>query len=285
MLSCCAEPAARLTTFEAQTLFLKAFTQDLDPHRAVQSRLDGDHCRDHKATPKQKSRLSYSLWVTPPAFLETHVLNKGKEFIMHYLKTLLLGLTISFLATVATAQNDYLISSGDTLQIEVFEDSDLNRSVVVLSDGRISFPFAGTLRVSGRSIGEVQASITSAIASNFAAPPTVFVSVQPAPVIPGAADAPAPPPTIEIYFLGEVSNPGIKSVAPGTTFLQAMAQAGELTNFAALKRVQLRRTDRTGQPHVFTINYRAILNGATMRNNVVLEPGDVIIVPERRLFE
>jgi polysaccharide export outer membrane protein len=203
---------------------------------------------------------------------------------MRYLKTLLIGITVSLLATIASAQNDYRILAGDTLQIEVFEDSDLNRSAVVLSDGRISFPLAGTLRVSGRTVGEVQASITSAISSNFATPPTVFVAVQPAPTIPRAAAAPAP--TIEIYFVGEVSTPGVKSVPPGTTFLQAMAQAGGLTRFAATKRVQLRRTDPvTGQPHVFTINYGAILDGARMRNSVVLVSGDVIVVPERRLFE
>ncbi|MBU2993990.1 polysaccharide export protein [Octadecabacter sp. B2R22] len=205
---------------------------------------------------------------------------------MPFLKTLLVSLTLSVLATFAAAQSNYQIRAGDTLQIEVFEDGTLNRSVVVLSDGRISFPFAGTLRVSGRTVGEVQASIRSAIASNFATPPTVFVAVQPAPVVPRAPVVPAPPPTIDIYFLGEVSTPGAKAVAPGTTFLQAMAQSGGLTRFAASKRVQLRRTDATtGQQHVFTINYGAILDGARMTDNVVLVDGDVIVVPERRLFE
>jgi polysaccharide export outer membrane protein len=203
-----------------------------------------------------------------------------------FLKTLLVGLTASLLATFAAAQSSYQIRSGDTLQIEVFEDSDLNRSVVVLSDGRISFPFAGTLRVAGRTVGEVQAALTTAIASNFAAPPTVFVAVNPAPVVPRTPVAPAPPPTIEIYFIGEISSSGAKSVPPGTTFLQAMAQSGGLTRFAAVKRVQLRRTDpSTGQPHVFTINYGAILDGARMRNSIILQDGDIIVVPERRLFE
>lgn len=209
-----------------------------------------------------------------------------------FLKAMLTGLMLSVLATMAVAQSDYQIRRGDTLQIEVFEDSDLNRSVVVLSDGRISFPFAGTVRVAGRTVSEVQASLTAAISSNFASPPTVFVAVQPAPPVPVTVVAPPeptpppPPPTMEIYFIGEVSSPGPKTVAPGTTFLQAMAQSGGLTRFAAPKRVQLRRTDMgTGQPHVFTINYGAILDGARMRNSIVLEPGDIIVVPERRLFE
>jgi polysaccharide export outer membrane protein len=104
--------------------------------------------------------------------------------------------------------------------------------------------------------------------------------------VPRTPVAPAPLPTIEIYFIGEVNAAGAKSVPPGTTFLQAMAQSGGLTRFAAVKRVQLRRTDpTTGQPHIFTINYGAILDGARMRNSVVLQDGDIIVVPERRLFE
>lgn len=203
------------------------------------------------------------------------------------IRTLMLALVAALVATVAVAQNNYQVRSGDTLIIEVLEDATLNRSAVVLSDGRISFPFAGTLRVAGRTVGEIESSITSAIASNFAAPPNVFVAVQPRPREPaGPVPTPAPPPTIDIFFLGEVNTPGGVQVEPGTRFLQAMARSGGLTRFAADKRVQLRRTNPiTGATHMFEINYRAILDGAQLQNNVQLQDGDVLIVPERRLFE
>lgn len=205
---------------------------------------------------------------------------------MGLFKPFILAMIAALIATVSYAQNDYQIRRGDTLTIEVLEDPELNRSVIVLDDGRISFPLAGTVRVAGRTIGEVEASITSAISSNFAAAPNVFVAVQPAPRIPAAAVAPAPPPTMEVFFLGEVNSPGPVEVAPGTRFLQVMASSGGLTRFAADKRVQLRRTDATtGQTHLFEINYRAILDGAEIQNNIVIQDGDVIIVPERRLFE
>jgi len=191
-----------------------------------------------------------------------------------------------FLATAALAQNEYKVRSGDTLVIEVLEDETLNRSAIVLSDGRISFPLAGTLRVAGRTVGEIEASITNAIASNFTSPPNVFVAVIPEEPEPRAPVTPEPPPTIEIYFLGEVNSPGSVSVPPGTRFLQGMALSGGLTRFAADKRVQLRRTDpHTGETFLFEINYRAILDGANIQNNIELEEGDVIIIPERRLFE
>jgi polysaccharide export outer membrane protein len=205
---------------------------------------------------------------------------------MKQIRTLMLALVAALVATVAVAQNEYQVRSGDTLIIEVLEDSTLNRSVIVLSDGRISFPFAGTLRVSGRTVGQIEASITSAIASNFTTAPNVFVSVQPRVVTPAVVQPPAEDPTINIFFLGAVNSPGTVQVEPGTRFLQAMARSGGLTRFAADKRVQLRRTDpHTGASRLFEINYRAILDGAQLQNNIELEEGDVIVVPERRLFE
>ncbi|KPP83966.1 MAG: polysaccharide export outer membrane protein [Rhodobacteraceae bacterium HLUCCA08] len=207
---------------------------------------------------------------------------------MVLLKRFLAGLWLVTIATTASAQSEYQVRAGDVLVIEVLEDAALNRSLVVLPDGRISFPFAGSLRVSGRTVGEVEQSITSAIASNFAAEPNVFVSVQPAEREPAPVvqAAPAAAPTVDIYFLGEVNNPGLKEVAPGTTFLQAIAQSGGMTRFAATKRVQLRRTDpTTGQQSIYEIDYRAIMDGAQMVRDIELIDGDVILVPERRLFE
>lgn len=203
----------------------------------------------------------------------------------NHIKTLVLGIIAVLFAGVAVAQSEYRVRAGDTLVVEVLEDPSLNRSLIVLDDGRISFPFAGTLAVAGRNVGQIESTITSAIATNFASTPNVFVSVQPKePEIRPRVET--PPPMIDVYFVGEVNTPGLKEVTPSTTFLQAIAQSGGLTRFAADKRVQLRRTDRsTGRQSVFEINYRAILDGAEIRGNVVLQDGDVIVVPERRLFE
>lgn len=200
------------------------------------------------------------------------------------LKHMLAGLAVALLATAATAQSEYRVRSGDALVIEVLEDTSLNRSVVVLPDGRFSFPFAGSLKASGRTVGQIEASITSAIASNFAATPNVFVAVQPADR-PRSSGGVAKTATIKVYFLGEVNGPGVKEVEPGTTFLQAMAQTGGMSKFAATKRIQLRRTERGGKQKVWTFNYKAIAQGATLNSDPKLKDGDVILVPERRLFE
>jgi len=191
-------------------------------------------------------------------------------------------------ATLAQAQSDYRIKAGDTVRVEVLEDPSLNRQALVLPDGQINFPFVGSVRVSGRTAGQVERSIAAGIASNFATDPTVFVSVDSLrPKEPAAPAGPEPDPiTIDVYFLGEVNTPGLRPVAPGTDFLQALSQNGGFTRFAATKRVQLRRRDNsTGAQQLFLINYKAIADGADIRNNLLLQDGDVIIVPERRLFE
>ncbi|SEW44214.1 polysaccharide export outer membrane protein [Cognatiyoonia koreensis] len=202
---------------------------------------------------------------------------------MKHFKTWIIATLVALTASVAFAQNEYRVRAGDTLVIEVLEDSGLNRSLEVLPDGRVNFPFAGNVAVSGRTVGQIEASIKQAIAPNFTAEPNVFVSVQPGE---RQTRTPAAPPTMEIFFLGEVNTPGMVEVEPGTRFLQAMARSGGLTRFAADKRIQLRRTiSSSGQTQLFEINYRAILDGAEVSNNVRLHDGDVIIVPERRLFE
>lgn len=200
------------------------------------------------------------------------------------MKTLLLALVATVFASSAFAQSGYQIRSGDTLSIEVLEDPSLNRTVLVLPDGTISFPFAGSIRAAGRTAGDVDAAITSGIAGNFASEPNVFVTVQA--LTTTAASTGGGVAGVHIYMMGQIASPGEKHLRRGTTLIQALAETGGFTSFAATKRIVLRRTDkRTGQQSVSTINYKAIADGAAVGSDIVLRDGDVIIVPERRLFE
>jgi polysaccharide export outer membrane protein len=197
-----------------------------------------------------------------------------------------------FLAAMLTAgsavaqSGNYAIREGDTLRVEVAEDSSLNRSVLVLPGGKISFPYAGAVQASGRTTSQVERALSTQMASAFASPPSVYVAVTNIPERLGGAMDEEEEETIAIYMLGEVAKPGLVEVKPGTTILQALSQAGGLSPFAATKRVQLRRRDpQSGQEYVYKINYRAISDGAALTGNVYLSEGDVILIPERRLFE
>lgn len=187
------------------------------------------------------------------------------------------------MAVCAWAQDNYLIKPGDVLRIEVLEDASLNRASLVLPDGRISVPLAGTVLVGGRSIDDVRADITRRLSSNFSVQPTVFVSLTEL----GAARATGPvaATTVPVYFLGEVNKPGMLELEQGTTLLQAIAQAGGFSRFAALKRIQLRRTDENGNQSVYKFNYKDVLSGQTSIGGTTLASGDVIVVPPRKLFE
>lgn len=198
---------------------------------------------------------------------------------------------LSWLAAVlmmlpaAVAAQGYRISAGDVLRIEVIEDETLNRSVLVDPRGRISFPQAGTILVKGKTVGAIQSTLVARLTANFAAPPSVYVALeQVAPEKP--KQPPAEPAKISVFVLGEVQRPGEVEMDRGSTLLQAFAQMGGFSNFAATKRVQLRRTDcKTGIESVTTLNYNAIAQGQTANATLKLRDGDVILVPTRRLFE
>ena len=191
-------------------------------------------------------------------------------------------LFVPAVVTPTLAQDSYRIKPGDVVRVEVLEDSSLNRDAIVLPDGRISFPLAGSVKAGGRSVDEVRSDMISKLASNFASEPTVFVSVARL-AEPRTSSSAAR--TSTIYILGEVAKPGAHAIERGTTMLQALAQVGGFSKFAATKRIQLRRTDKSRKEHIYKVNYQDILQGKTSIGTTIMQSGDVIIVPQRRLFE
>jgi polysaccharide export outer membrane protein len=190
-------------------------------------------------------------------------------------------MSLPFMAGESAAQ-DYRLRAGDVVQVEVLEDTNLNRTAIVLPDGKISLPLAGSLPAAGRSLAQVQADLSARLAPNFASPPTVFVTLNSLAARTSVVRAVR---KIDVYIVGETANSGLLEVAPGTTLLQAIAQAGGLSTFAAKKRIQLRRVDRSGNEHVYHFDYDAIERGVAGGGATRLADGDVIVVPQRRLFE
>lgn len=190
-----------------------------------------------------------------------------------------MALVVTVAAQQAQAQG-YQIKAGDTLRIEVLEDSTLNRTVLVAPDGRISMPQAGTLSVRGKSVEAIQSDLTGRLSGSFASTPNVFVSIDKLAeqrIVP--AGPPAPDPVISVFVVGEVGKPGEMDVDPDTNVLQLFAVMGGFTKFAATKRIQLRRGTS-----VYRLNYDRIEAGG-QGGQTVLRDGDVIVVPQRRLFE
>ena len=184
----------------------------------------------------------------------------------------LLALALTLVLAPAAWAQGYRVQAGDVLQMEVLEDTSLNRSLLVLPDGTVSVPLAGTVSASGKTVDALRSAISAALASNFAAPPTVFLTVSQlnpsvtaatAAAAQAAATAASNTKTVKVYAMGEVARPGRIDVEPGTTLLQFLAESGGLTKFAATKRIQLRRADKsTGLETVYNFNYKAVQAGA-----------------------
>ena len=81
----------------------------------------------------------------------------------------------------------------------------------------------------------------------------------------------------KIYVLGEVTHTGTMPLQPNMTVLQALASAG-FTQFANTKGIYVLRTEN-GKQQKIPVNYRALLKGASIEQNLVLKPGDTIVVP------
>ncbi len=183
--------------------------------------------------------------------------------------------------TSASAQTGYTLRPGDVLRIEVLEDPSLNRETLVLPDGTIALPLVGLVQAGGRGLDAVQAEITQKLTPNFAAAPTVYVGIAQLSSQQAAGGAAAAPAGVTVFLMGEFSNPGKLSVKPGSTLLQVLAQSGGMTNFAAKKRIQLRRGTS-----VYNFDYTQVEKAGTAAGfDTVISEGDVIVIPTRRLFE
>ncbi|MCU0826583.1 MAG: polysaccharide export protein [Tabrizicola sp.] len=188
---------------------------------------------------------------------------------------------VSAMTSEISAQEGYKIRPGDVLRIEVLEDPSLNRTALVSPDGSISFPLAGGVPAAGRTLAQLQSDLASRISGNFAATPSVFVALeQVAPPRALGGNGTKAAALIEVFVMGEAANPGKLEVKRGTTLLQVFAQMGGFSPFAATKRVQLHRDGK-----ITTLSYDAIEQGTSAAGATIVQDGDVIVVPQRKLFE
>jgi len=196
----------------------------------------------------------------------------------HLLAWLIAGLCVTGLAQAQTeSAGNYLLAPGDLIDINVLEDPTLNRQALIRPDGNISMPLAGTIAAAGRTPEAVQGLIRRRLAKDFVEPPNVTVAL----VALGIEGEEEP----AFYVLGEVAQPGRFTFDEETpvTVLQALALAGGLDVFAARKRVQIRRyADNVETLQLF--DYDAVESGEGLLPPLFIEDGDVIVVPERGLF-
>jgi polysaccharide export outer membrane protein len=172
--------------------------------------------------------------------------------------------------TVEEQQEDlvtlaYHIGVEDVVEVMVWKNEDLSRVVNVRPDGKISLPLIGDMRAAGLTSEQLKANISEELTRFYKESPQVSVIIQQVN-------------SYAIYILGRVRSPGRYLVKTGITFLQALTLAGGFEDFASPNRIIVRRQkdDGTGET-AMQFRYKKVVAGK--ENNILLKPGDTIIIP------
>jgi polysaccharide biosynthesis/export protein len=161
-----------------------------------------------------------------------------------------------------TAQS-YVIGADDTLHIAVWKEPDLTATLPVRSDGMISLPLLNDVQAAGLTPMQLATTLTEKL-KKYVADPRVTVVVT-------AMNSQ------RIFATGEVLHTGPMSLLPNMTVLQALAAAG-FTQFANTKGIYVLRLEN-GKQQKINVNYKRLVKGEAMDQNIVLRPGDTIVVP------
>lgn len=183
-------------------------------------------------------------------------------FVRFILAGLLVVVSTGVLAQAVSA---YKLRHGDALMVSVWRDEALRMEVRVLPDGSITFPLAGRVEVVGLSTPEVEARVAEKL-KKYIPVPVVTVAIT-------ATDG------NQVYVLGKVVRPGaVTLTSPETTVLQMLSQVGGLDRFADGNSIRVLRNLPQGN-RVLQVRYDDLIKGNQLDSNVVLMPGDTILVP------
>ena len=158
----------------------------------------------------------------------------------------------------------YVIGSEDVLKISVWKETELTNTVTVRPDGKISVALLGDVQATGLTPMQLANHISDKL-KQYISDPRVTVVVN----------------TInsrKVFILGEVLHTGSYNLMPQMTVLQALSSAGGFSQWADLKGIYVLRTEN-GKQTKLKFNYRQVIKGHNVNQNVALKPGDTIVVP------
>ena len=163
-----------------------------------------------------------------------------------------------------TPSESYIINPGDVLEIVTWKEPDFTKEVIVRNDGKFSFPLLDDVRAENMTTMQVKEIIEKGL-NEYIDSPVVTVILK-------------SPESQKYYILGEIQKTGEYQIAKRVTVLQAFAVAGGFTEWASKKEIILLRVEQ-GKQRIIRINYKNIIKGKDLDQNVVVKPDDTIIVP------
>ena len=164
----------------------------------------------------------------------------------------------------AAATGGYSVNPGDVLEVSVWKEEDLQKQAVVRPDGYFSFPLTGDIRAEGRTIEDVRLELASRVA-RFVPDPVVSVAIL-------------EPRGSKVYVIGQVNRPGEFPINRFVDVVQALSMAGGTTPFAQLDSIKILRREGATQIAI-PFAYGDIAAGTRLQQNIVLKPGDTVLVP------
>jgi len=184
--------------------------------------------------------------------------------VIFFALSMLMLCTNAGLAVAADKPDIYQLRQGDTLLISVWREDSLQRQVIVLPDGSVTFPLIGRVEVAGLSTPEVEERFTKKLKEYFPEPIVTVVIVG----IDGN----------RAYVTGKVIHPGPLIISGPITVLQAISLVGGFDKFADESGVKVIRVKPDGQ-EILPVNYKDIISGRNMSTNIQLKAGDTLVVP------
>ena len=158
----------------------------------------------------------------------------------------------------------YIIGPNDILNIFVWREETLTQDITVMPDGRITFPLIGEIVAQGKTVAELRDVITEKLKEYVTAPNvTVIVRESRSRII---------------YTIGKIVRPGPYPLSPDMTVLQALSTAGGFAEWADEKGILIIRREG-GKETQIRFNYKEFIAGKNAEQNILLKPGDTIVVP------
>ncbi len=178
-------------------------------------------------------------------------------------------MVLSFVPPALSQQVDYLLNPGDLLEISVWKEEGMEKDVLVLPDGMISFPLVGHLNAAGITALQLQNDVTERL-KKYIPNPVVTVSIKDL----GGN---------KVFVIGEVRVPNVYKTSRRVDVMQALSLAGGLTQYADESDIQILRRNN-GKEIAIPFDYNEVKKGRNLESNILLESGDVVVVTDNSPF-
>jgi polysaccharide export outer membrane protein len=167
-------------------------------------------------------------------------------------------------AAPTTSNAEYIIGPQDVVQIDVWKEPEITRTIPVRPDGKVSLPLVNDVQAAGLTAMQLAGVIREGL-TKYLTNPQVTVTVT---MINSR----------RVFLTGEVSRTGAIPLLPNMTVLQALSTAGGFTPFARIKDIYILRVEN-GKQTKYPFHYKDVVKGKRPEDNIVLQPNDVIVVP------